>query len=262
MERQASTTEYLASMLTTSSPPGLLPQFPSWSLVCLGPSSLYSHNAGICEQPGFLTGTNFLLPWDVTIKIKDKEKWPAIADSMGKKGFLLKNKKNRMGGDLSEFSVKIFLGTEYQCPRGHRFMMAAPDRHLKASSLGHVKDTAIKISNSDMPLYFPCPCSRRNSIVNGQLMRIHVVTPKAPVHVTLNPQVQPSPDPCPKFIPQPLNSPTIKLSASAYWILRLPFVYVGDSGSHYPPNPYQVNVSSYGKLLKGCYGISEITLDR
>ena len=41
-----STTEYLPGMLTVCSPPGLLPRFSSWSLVCLGPSSLYSHNAG------------------------------------------------------------------------------------------------------------------------------------------------------------------------------------------------------------------------
>ena len=37
-------------------------------------------------------------------------------------------------------------------------MMAAPDRHLKASPTGLVKDTAVKIANADMPLYFPCPC--------------------------------------------------------------------------------------------------------
>ena len=100
-----STTEYLPGMLTTTSPVGLLPLFSSWSLVCLGPSSLYSHNAGICDQPGFLTGTNFLLPWDVIVKIRDKEKWPAIADSMGRKGFLLKNKKNRMGGKENMLNV-------------------------------------------------------------------------------------------------------------------------------------------------------------
>lgn len=44
--RQASTTEYLPGMLTLSSPPALLPVYSSWSLVCLGASSLYSHNLG------------------------------------------------------------------------------------------------------------------------------------------------------------------------------------------------------------------------
>ena len=42
-----STTEYLPCMLHVNSPKGILPRYSSWSLVCLGPSSLYSHNSGI-----------------------------------------------------------------------------------------------------------------------------------------------------------------------------------------------------------------------
>ncbi|KAG0725670.1 Protein SMG8 [Chionoecetes opilio] len=255
--RQPSTTEYLPGMLSSVSPPGLLPQWSSWALTCLGPSSLYSHNAGICDQPGFLPGTNFLLPWDVTVKIEDRDRWPAIADTLGKKALLLKNKKNKCG-DLHEFSVKIFLGVEYECRGGHRFMLASPDRHLKASPTGLVKDNATKIANADMPLYFPCPCSRSGSgIMNGQLIRLHVVTPKAPVNVTLTPQVQPGPDPTPKFIPQPQTSLPVKLSASAYWVLRLPYAYVGDQGPYYPPDPRQPTPPSFARLAKGCYGISQ-----
>lgn len=48
--KQPSTTEYLPGMLHTLSPAGLLPQFPSWSLVCIGPSSVYSHNTGLPEH--------------------------------------------------------------------------------------------------------------------------------------------------------------------------------------------------------------------
>lgn len=44
--RQPSTTEYLSGMVHALSPPGLLPTFPSWSLVCVGHSSVYSHNSG------------------------------------------------------------------------------------------------------------------------------------------------------------------------------------------------------------------------
>ena len=57
----------------------------------------------------------------------------------------------------------------------------------------------------------------------AQLMRIHVVTPKAPVHVTLNPRVQPGPSPCPIFVTG-CEEP-IKLSQSAYWVLRLPYPF-------------------------------------
>jgi hypothetical protein len=70
--RQPSTTEYLPGMLHAASPAGLLPQFPSWSLVCLGPSSLYSHNLGLQDQQqaGLLGGSAYLLPWDVTVRLE------------------------------------------------------------------------------------------------------------------------------------------------------------------------------------------------
>ncbi|KAH9645039.1 hypothetical protein HF086_005584 [Spodoptera exigua] len=70
MSRQPSTTEYLPGMLHSQSPAGLLPAFASWSLVCLGASSLYSHALGLPEhlQPGFLPHTNYLLPWDCAVQ--------------------------------------------------------------------------------------------------------------------------------------------------------------------------------------------------
>ena len=88
-----STTEYLPCMIHVHSPIGILPRYPSWGLVCLGPSSLYSHNAGVfnnglkyrkpcdnfalhtglSDQPGFLTGSAFLLPWDVTVRVQQNE---------------------------------------------------------------------------------------------------------------------------------------------------------------------------------------------
>ena len=66
--------------------------------------------------------------------------------------------------------------------------------------------------------------SRSSKPQLAQLMRIHVVTPKAPVHVTLHPKIQPAPEPCPTFFPT-LNEP-LKLSQSAYWVLRLPYPFI------------------------------------
>lgn len=60
--------------------------------------------------------------------------------------------------DLSEFVVKIFVGVEYECPRGHRFMCSAPDKVLKTTGSGLVKDNGNKVTSNDMSLYFPCPC--------------------------------------------------------------------------------------------------------
>lgn len=46
MGGQHSTTEYLPGMLHTDSLPGLLPKFPSWSLVLLGKYSSYNPMQG------------------------------------------------------------------------------------------------------------------------------------------------------------------------------------------------------------------------
>ena len=61
-------------------------------------------------------------------------------------------------------TVKIFLGLEYECPRGHRFMAGGPDKPMKYSSGGSgggtnaLRGYAAKIINSDMTLYMGCPC--------------------------------------------------------------------------------------------------------
>ncbi|CAH0392401.1 unnamed protein product [Bemisia tabaci] len=258
--RQPSTTEYLPGMLHSESPPGLLPQFPSWSLVCLGPSSVYSHSAGLQEQLqiGFLGGSAHLLPWDVAVRLENqlfKERWQNF-DDRNKSGNNTRCRKNKGGKESAEFTVKIFVGVEYECPKGHRFMCAGPDKILKSSPGGHVKDNGNKVTSSDMPLYFPCPCRNSKPLI-AQLMRLHVVTPKAPVHVTLNPRVQPASSPCPTFITG-CQEP-IRLSQSAYWVLRLPYVYAGDRGPYLPPK--ESPPSNCGRLLAGVYGITEIAVE-
>lgn len=83
----------------------------------------------------------------------------------------------------------------------------------------------------------------------AQLLRIHVVTPKAPVFVTINPKVQPGPaGTCPIFS---TNEGSIKLTPSTYWVLRLPFSYVSDV-VYVPP----IDVNRYnGRLLKGTLNV-------
>lgn len=77
---------------------------------------------------------------------------------------------------------------------------------------------------SDIPLYMACPCRSSPARV-GQLMRLHVVTPKAPIHVIVNPQVVPCPD-GPVF--HPGWQEPIKLPINTYWVLRFPLIYWGE----------------------------------
>lgn len=109
-------------MVHTESPPGLLPRFPSWSLVCVGPSSVYSHNTGLLEhfQSGFLSGANFLLPWDVHVRLEHSTSWAYEKIRIRKMGEV--------------HILKIFVGCEYECPRGHRFMMSSADKILRGGS--------------------------------------------------------------------------------------------------------------------------------
>nr|CAG4650013.1 EOG090X02WG [Sida crystallina] len=248
--QDVSTTEYLPCMLHVQSPLGILPRYPSWSLICLGPSSLYSHNAGLSDQPGFLTGSAFLLPWDVTVRVQQTE----TSMTEGRRPYFGKGKRGKQGH--YEFTVKIFIGVEYECPRGHRFMSSSPGRVLKATGAGLVKDSAQNITSNDVPLYLPCPCpySRGGKALIAQLMRVHIVTPKAPVNVTLEPKIRPAPPPCPEFVTG--FSEPIKLSQSSYWILRLPYLYEDENDIYTAPKE-GARAAQHGFLLKGTYGVVE-----
>lgn len=96
VSRRVSTTDYIYTMLTEDTGPELVPVFPSWNLLCLGPASLYNPQKGI-EQQGFFSGSNFLLPWEIRLSenatallqkevgnvIKDggEEQWPAPGEA-------------------------------------------------------------------------------------------------------------------------------------------------------------------------------------
>ncbi|KAG7309791.1 hypothetical protein JYU34_004291 [Plutella xylostella] len=177
--RQPSTTEYLPGMLHAASPPGLLPAHASWALVCLGPSSLYSHSLGLPEHlhPGFLPHTNYLLPWDCSVsRIEAVRAWRAAQAAARGRG--------SKPPAPHQLTVKIFIGYEYECPRGHRFMMSSPDTVTSGGGGGWRGG-----GPGEMPVYCPCPCRGAKPML-AQAMRIHVVTPKAPLHVTLDPKVR------------------------------------------------------------------------
>ncbi|GBP65638.1 Protein SMG8 [Eumeta japonica] len=250
--RQPSTTEYLPGMLHSASPPGLLPAFSSWALVCLGASSLYSHNLGLPEhlQPGFLPHTNYLLPWDCAVRMEQVSAWRAAqAASRG---------RAPKPTAPHHLTVKIFIGYEYECGRGHRFMMSTPETVVNGgggSSMGREAGAAgARLAAAEMPVYTACPCRGAKPML-AQLQRIHVVTPKAPVHVTLDPKVQPVAG-GPVFVPQPVGEAPVKLSASTYWVLRLPYIYSAERGSLSRPSA-PPPLAQGGKVLAPMFGLAD-----
>jgi protein SMG8 len=249
----ASTTEYLPGMILSTSPSGLLPQFSSWSLMLIAPSSLYSHNTGLTESqmPGFLSGTNYLLAWDVKVRLEHAQTW---AENYEKNRSRKKQKQlTTQNSSGTFFSLKIFVGMEYECSRGHRFMMQTNNSVLRSSS-GGAKACGSKVVFANMPLFFPCPC-RQNSI--AQLMRVHCVTPKAPINITLDPKIKIRRETEMIFV-SGWNEP-VKLSQSAYWVLRLPYVYQGESDPIPVPTdvPATIEALRYGYLMEGMFGIKE-----
>ncbi|KAF2364345.1 Smg8/Smg9 [Trinorchestia longiramus] len=244
----------LDPMLCSESPEDFLPPYPSWSLVCVGASSLYSHTIGIIDQPGFVSHSNFLLPWDCVVKVTGPADWRAIEQRLGRKS------KEKINHQKGEFTVKVFLGTEYECSFGNRFLMSSPKTPLYTKQ-AHPTISARPIATSAMPLYQPCICreSKTSGAHLGQLTRIHIVTPKAPVHVVVNPRVQPGSAPCPTYFPISADHPGIELRSGSYWVLRLPIVYVGENGPFYPPDPSKRIGIENGCLLAGYISMTGVT---
>ncbi len=146
---------YLAGMAHSENPPGLIPRFSSWTLISIGKSSLYNPHTGL-SQPGFLPNHNFLIPWDIVInrgqstQTSEKQQQPR-GNRSGQNIFKKKSSEpfGLWSTDLSSpgsssnasspISVRTYIGMEYECPCGHRFICSGPDRIVKVSTQGNVK---------------------------------------------------------------------------------------------------------------------------
>lgn len=258
LKKQISTNESVISHMLTRNPveADKIPAFPSWALTHLGSSTIYSHSSGV-NQSGLISGARNLHSWDVPLKKVNfkalQSRFPNLAENAMKRASF---NPSRHGQDLG-ITAKIFIGMEYECPRGHRFISASLDQALRTSK---EVGTGSRFVNNDVPLYLACPCrgSTANKPLVAQLMRIHVVTPKAPVRVLFTPNVVPCPD-GPQFHPGWEAPPEMPIHS--YWILRLPFIYCGKEGSHLPPK--DVPDLEYARLLKGCINVIEedLTVD-
>ncbi|KAE9417678.1 hypothetical protein Angca_004274, partial [Angiostrongylus cantonensis] len=103
----------------------------------------------------------------------------------------------------------------------------------------------------DFPLRRQCTC-RKLPVQAAQLMRIHVVTPKAPITVTIQPAVElPGQEGCFGTGEAPLQ-----LSWARYYILQLPFIYSGPSGVWIPP----VGVERVGTFKKDAIQVKYIPM--
>ncbi|KAK6026005.1 hypothetical protein OSTOST_08078 [Ostertagia ostertagi] len=88
----------------------------------------------------------------------------------------------------------------------------------------------------DFPLRRQCTC-RKLPVQTAQLMRVHVVTPKAPITVTIQPEVE---------VGYSATVEKVNFGSQGrrrckafirprYYILQLPFIYSGPAGVWIPP---------------------------
>jgi protein SMG8 len=249
--------KFLEHIPHTNSPTDLLPLFPSWSVLCVGPSSLYSHANGLRDQPNFKPGSEYLLPLDLHLTVVS-EQWESdmrqIAPQTDRN---YRRNRRRLLEDAAagtnKEKIKLFLGLDYECPRGHRFMVQEPGkplRHRRGS--GPLTVSAAPLLKSDLPLWMPCTC-KREPLVSAQLMRIHVVTPKAPISVMINPRVKADANDPGHFI---VGTTPIELTWAKYYVIRLPFCYVGPYGETYPPT----GSVTKGRFLKDFLSVCHVPL--
>ncbi|VDM53516.1 unnamed protein product, partial [Angiostrongylus costaricensis] len=166
---------------------------------------LLLHSYGLRDQPNLKLGGEYLYPVTVQLEVREN------------------------------FVVKLFIGMEYECPRGHRFFVAENGEPLRVPKNSNARTAMSRESDDeflhcDFPLRRQCTC-RKLPVQAAQLMRIHVVTPKAPITVTIQPAVElPGQEGCFGTGEAPLQ-----LSWARYYILQLPFIYSGPSGVWIPP---------------------------
>lgn len=83
-------------------------------------------------QSGFLSGANFLLPWDVQVRLENAASWARALDKARHRRKPQPISKDESDGQV--FMLKIFVGCEYECARGHRFFMSSPNTILRGGS--------------------------------------------------------------------------------------------------------------------------------
>ncbi|CAG8613753.1 4507_t:CDS:2, partial [Acaulospora morrowiae] len=138
--------------------------------------------------------------------------------------------------------LRGYLGVEYECPIGHRFMSCGQGHVCKLGHAGHIKETAHTLLEQDLPIYILCPCnsSTNNSPTFAQLQRIVIVTPDSSASMILNPVIKNCKDEeavvSPIYNFQNNDDQGISLSRNSLIVLRLPYIHYDQHGNPICPD--------------------------
>ena len=241
-------------MLCSECPSGFLPSVNMWSLVKFDVYASYDINNGL-SLPGFVHGTNFLLPFDVAIVHSAEESWPVLSSSassgaMDQSQAAASSKatnsqsghKNQSDSFLpvtvSNKTARAYIGYEYECFKGTRLFLARRDIPVKGSPTG--PDVALNAIKSDMPLYHSCSCRASKNVHFLQLTRLHIITPPKTL-LKVNPMVSTIAGNKQRELEAEFNVlffpqwDPIPLAPDSHWVLRFPFIYCGSNEPVCPP---------------------------
>uniref|UniRef100_A0A1I8IID3 Nonsense-mediated mRNA decay factor SMG8 n=1 Tax=Macrostomum lignano TaxID=282301 RepID=A0A1I8IID3_9PLAT len=119
-----------------------LPLVQSWCLLSVGRYNSYSHANGI-GQPGFSSGSNHLLPWNVP-----------VASKLWQQQQQQQQQSSQYRSTRREPTAKAWFGFEHECPFGHRFFVSSPGQMMRgAMQATQVKEGVQRLLSEDLPLF-------------------------------------------------------------------------------------------------------------
>jgi protein SMG8 len=83
-----------------------------------------------------MTNYNFLVPWDIVVT---KTGVSSLLDKKSSRKDDAQRSKESAQQLTPSVTMRVFIGMEYECPLGHRFICSGPDRIVRVSSNGTVK---------------------------------------------------------------------------------------------------------------------------
>jgi hypothetical protein len=117
--------------------------------------------------------------------------------------FDTRRKKHHRSRDRIQGLIRGYVGAEYECPHGHRFLSCGEGRVCKLGHAGHPKEHGNYFVHQDLPIFVICPCTFANSNTAGagggntggievtaQLQRLYVVTPDEAITISMEPKIK------------------------------------------------------------------------
>ncbi|KAI7892705.1 uncharacterized protein EV154DRAFT_537337 [Mucor mucedo] len=174
--------------------------------------------------------------------------------------FDTRRRRNHRVRDRIQGLIRGYVGAEYECPHGHRFLSCGEGRVCKLGHVGHPKEHGNYFVHQDLPIFVVCPCtyanntSSTNSVeVTAQLQRLYIVTPEEALTISIEPKIKinvPGSEE-PSILDLGITE-SLSFGPNGVYVLRLPFVYRDHHGEPIAVEPDVQKRLKSATLLKDC----------